>query len=588
MTQSLSLFRPGLFALLPVVMSGCDAPPQPTNELSTDAAATVTSVADEYFARTLEDTPEIAYFSGVELDRHDGVADNSLAALRIRQENVDRLLQALEEVDPAELVGTVEWITHAYLLEDLQASKGTRICRTELWNINQMGGWHSAYAQIAQLQPVGTDEFRQQSLARWSKFAEIADTEITNLKTGLENGYSAPKTVVARVINQVEGLLALDIEQSPFFSPATRDNDEAFVASTREIVEEQIYPALRRYRDYLNDIYANEARDELAITANPDGLECYAASLRSYTTLDRSGKDVYELGKKTVAANRQTVIELGTRAYELDDFKAIIDRMKADLSDRFQSKEELLEFSKDMVLRAERAMPQWVASMPEQPVEVVPFPEHEEGTGRSAHYRPASNDRPGEYRIPLHQPEEQSRGAAEAVAFHEAWPGHHLQIAVAQSVEGLHPVTQIIWFSGPGEGWARYAEALAEEMGLYTTTTGLINRRAWPARGMVVDPGLHLFGWTREQAIEFMLESGRFPESKGDEMVDRIAILPGQLTAYDSGGLEILALRRQAESALGDDFDIRDFHDHVLENGTIPLSQLRSHIEAWIAEKTEN
>jgi len=125
-------------------------------------------------------------------------------------------------------------------------------------------------------------------------------------------------------------------------------------------------------------------------------------------------------------------------------------------------------------------------------------------------------------------------------------------------------------------------------MGLYTTTTGLINRRAWPARGMVVDPGLHLFGWTREQAIEFMLNSGRFPESKGDEMVDRIAILPGQLTAYDSGGLEILALRRQAETALKGDFDIREFHDRVLENGTIPLSQLRNHVEAWIAEKTEN
>ena len=125
-------------------------------------------------------------------------------------------------------------------------------------------------------------------------------------------------------------------------------------------------------------------------------------------------------------------------------------------------------------------------------------------------------------------------------------------------------------------------------MGLYTTITGPINRRAWPARGMVVDPGIHLFGWTREQAVEFMLESGRFPESKGDEMVDRIAILPGQLTAYDSGGLEILALRRQAETALGDDFDIREFHDRVLENGTIPLSQLRSHVEKWIAEKTAN
>ena len=160
-------------------------------------------------------------------------------------------------------------------------------------------------------------------------------------------------------------------------------------------------------------------------------------------------------------------------------------------------------------------------------------------------------------------------------------------MATFQAVEGLHPVTRIIWFSGPGEGWARYSEALAEEMGLYQSTSGPILRRAWPARGMVVDPGIHLFGWTREEAKAYMAESGRFPVSSGDEMVDRIAIIPGQLTAYDSGGLEILALRRQAEEALGDDFDIREFHDRVLENGTIPLGYLRQHIEAWIASKQD-
>ena len=146
-------------------------------------------------------------------------------------------------------------------------------------------------------------------------------------------------------------------------------------------------------------------------------------------------------------------------------------------------------------------------------------------------------------------------------------------------------MTSLIWFSGPGEGWARYSEALAEEMGLYQSTSGPILRRAWPARGMVVDPGIHLFGWTREQAREYIAESGRFPVSSGDEMVDRIAIIPGQLTAYDSGGLEILALRREAEEALGDDFDIREFHDTVLENGTIPLEYLRQHVEAWLASK---
>jgi len=547
-----------------------------------DTAAAVTEIADQYYAKTLKRTPEIAYFSGVELPRHDGMEDNSLQAVQAAQAEEDEMLLALEAIDAAMLSGRGEWITHAYLLQELRSAVAQRICRNELWNVNQMGGWHSGYVQIAQLQPVGTSELRSQATTRWSLLPGYIDQEIKNLKHGLELGYSAPKTVVQRVINQVDGLLALDIEKSPFYSPATRDGDEEFTLAMTTIVAEQIYPALQRYRDFLAGPYMENARSELSVTANPDGLECYEASLQAYTTLNRSGKEVYELGQVTVAANKAVVIELGRDAYGLDDLRAIVERAKADPADKFADSDELLQFSRDMVQRAESEMARWVGNMPKQAVEVVPFEEHEEGTGMSAHYRPASADRPGEYRIPLFEPEEQSRGNAESVAFHEAWPGHHLQVAVGQSVEGLHPISQIIWFSGPGEGWARYSEALAEEMGLYTTTTGPITRRAWPARGMVVDPGIHLFGWTREEAIEFMNESGRFPDSMGDEMVDRIAILPGQLTAYDSGGLEILALRKLAEDAMGSDFDIREFHDRVLENGTIPLMQLRAHIEAWI------
>lgn len=548
-------------------------------------AAVVNDVADDYYAHVMSTTPEVAYFSGIELDRHDGLANNSLAAHAASDAVVDALLARLHTVDADNLIGDPAWITHAYLLEELEAKVGLRVCRTELWNVNQMGGWHSGYAQIAQMQPVGTPELREQSLARWSKFAGNIDRELGNLGDGIKLGYTAPKTVVQRVVDQFDGVLALDVERSPFYSPAARDDDEAFAAATRQIVEEQITPALKRYREFLAGPYMERARAELSITANPDGRACYDASLRAYTTLNRSAEEVFELGKKTVEANRASVIELGRSAYELSDFKEILDRVKSDKSDRFTSKEELLEFSRDMVKRAEAEMPNWVGTMPTQPVEVVPFEEHEEGTGMSAHYRPGAGDKPGEYRIPLHEPEEQSRGGAETVAFHEAWPGHHLQVAFAKSIEGLHPVTGLIWFSGPGEGWARYSEALSEEMGLYQTTSGPITRRAWPARGMVVDPGIHLFGWTREEAIEFMMVSGRFPETMGDEMVDRIAILPGQLTAYDSGGLEILALRKQAEEAFGDDFDIREFHDRILENGTIPLPALRTHIERWIASR---
>ena len=583
-----SQLRLAIVLVLSILASpGCHKSTPQLESPAISRAALVNEIANRYYSITLEQTPEVAYFSSVDLDRHDGMEDIRPEALQAANEVVDDMLSQLEAVDADSLKGQTEWITHAYLLQKLKASAAQRVCRYELWNVNQMGGWHLAYSQIAQLQPTGSALLRKQSITRWSGFSSYIDQNIRNLTHGLELGYSAPKSVVRRVIAQIDGLMALDTEQSPFYAPATHDDDDAFAAATRDIVTGQIVPALQRYHNFLTDTYLENAREELTVTANPDGLECYEASLRAYTTLDRSGKEVFELGQQTVAANKTTVIELGKIAYGLSDFTEIIDKANADPEDHFATKEELLQFSRESVLRAAVEMPDWLGTMPTQAVSVVPFAEHEEGTGRSAHYRPGSADRPAEYRIPLHRPEKQSRGNAEATAYHEAWPGHHLQVAVGQAVESLHPVSKIIWFSGPGEGWARYAEGLAEEMGLYLTTTGPIKRRAWPARGMVVDPGIHLFGWTREQAKDFMMESGRFPPDRGDEMLDRIAMLPGQLTAYDSGGLEILALRKQAQQTLGDDFSIREFHDRILENGTIPLLQLRVHIEAWIARSAE-
>lgn len=578
-----------LCVLLSLGIAACQ-PQTPADEDVVDSVSPVDAmndIADRYYAWTLERFPEQAYFAAVEIDRHDGLLDNTPAALAEAHAVEDALLAEVRAIDAADLVGKPEWISKAFLHETLSSSVATRICREELWNISQMGGWHSAYSQIATLQPVETAELREQALARWSHFPAFVDQEVANLKSGVEQGYTVPKPVAERVIAQIDGLLALPTEESPFFSPAVRADDAPFAESMRDVVETGIVPALQRARDYLKNEYLAVAREELSITAIPQGAECYEAKLRSYTTADRSGKDVYELGKATVAANKAGVIELGRSAYDSGDFSEILEQARNDPEDRFASRDELLGFSKDMVERAAVEMPKWVGHMPTQPVEVVPFEAHEEGTGRSAHYNAGNADRPAEYRIPLANYAEQSRGSAESVAFHEAWPGHHLQVATFQAVEGLHPVTSLIWFSGPGEGWARYSEGLAEEMGLYESVTGPIFRRAWPARGMVADPGLHLFGWTREQAKEYMLEAGRFPESMGDEMVDRIAILPGQLTAYDSGGLEILALRRQAEETLGDEFDIREFHDKVLENGTIPLGYLRQHIEAWIASKAQ-
>jgi len=574
-----------LIVLIALGLAACQAE-TPSEEIAateSSPADVMNDIADRYYTWTLDRLPEQAYFAAIDLERHDGMFDNRPEALARDQAAQDAFLAEVSAIPGDDLVGKPEWITRALVEQQLRSSVARRVCKEELWNISQMGGWHSGYSQIAMLQPVDTAERREQALVRWSKFPAFVDQEIANLKSGVEQGYTVPKSVTGRVIAQIDGLLALTTESSPFYSPAARADDEEFARAVAELVETGIQPALQRARDYLQNEYLPAARDELSITAIPNGADCYEAMLRGYTTLDRSGKEVYELGQQAVAANSAGVIELGRAAYETSDFSEILERAKNDPADKFESADELLQFSKDMVERAAIEMPKWVGTMPEQAVKVVPFEKHEEGTGRSAHYNPGNAERPAEYRIPLAKPEEEGRGNAEATAFHEAWPGHHLQVATFQAVEGVHPVTSLIWFSGPGEGWARYSEALSEEMGLYQSTSGPILRRAWPARGMVVDPGIHLFGWTREQASEYMLEAGRFPNA--DEMVDRIAIMPGQLTAYDSGGLEILALRRQAEEALGDDFDIREFHDRVLENGTIPLGSLREHIEAWIESK---
>lgn len=577
-------FVPARAALLLLVATlvACSAPrPQPVA-----ATAMVDDIADRYYAWALALAPEQAYFAGVAIERHDGLRDISPAALARQHADEDAFHAELAAVDVKSLAGTPQWVTYVLMRQELHAQVERRVCRQELWDVNQMGGWHLGYPQIATMQPVETADQREQALRRWSAYPAFIEQATDNLRSGVAQGYTAPKAVVKRVIAQLDGVLELSVDDSPYYSMAARTEDAAFAASLRRVLETQIYPALRAYRIYLEESYKPVAREALSITANPGGAACYEASLHAYTTLDRSGKAVFDLGLETVNANRERVVALGMPSYGRDEFAAILEAAKNDPRDDFTSKEDVLAFAEDAVRRAERAMPAWVGRMPTQLAEVVPFPEHEEGTGRSARYEPGNDERPGRYRIPLHKPETQSRGNVETTAFHEVWPGHHLQVAVASAGAAKHPVTKLIWFSGPGEGWARYSEALAEEMGLYSTTSGPILRRAWPARGMVVDPGLHLFGWTREQAVAFMLEAGRFSPEQADAMVDRIAILPGQLTAYDSGGLEIRALRRESEAALGDDFDIREFHDRVLEHGTIPLGDLRWHIESWIATRT--
>lgn len=252
----------------------------------------------------------------------------------------------------------------------------------------------------------------------------------------------------------------------------------------------------------------------------------------------------------------------------------------------FRSKDELLAYSRELLIAARAKTATLMDRMPAQDAIIEPERELDDSAGVSSHYDPDPDpSKPGVYRIELGNWQTEQRAEAEVAVVHEAWPGHHLQIALARKTAPDTPIAKLSFNSAYIEGWARYAEAMGEEAGIYQIEDAKIQRRIWPARGMVVDPGLHAFGWSRQQAIDYLVSSGRFDAKAADDTVDRIAVLPGQLTSYDSGGLEIKALRAEAQKALGTRFELREFNRTVLEEGVVPLAELRLHVTEWIRSK---
>ena len=549
-------------------------------------AAAVTRLADAYVAEFMARFPDQAELGGLTIERHDTLSDNSLDALRAWQSLEDGWAREINSLDAAVLRGRPEWTTLGFLQEAVESSRRTRVCRNELWPVNHLSGWQPYMAQLASVQPVGTDTARAEALTRWAQLPKYLDTEVRNLEEGARQAYSSPKSVVMLVIKQLDTLLASPVEQWPFYGPAERDKSPAFQAEWKKLLSEQVKPAIERYRAYLQGTYLAKAREAIAITANPDGEACYQASFRAYTTIERPAAETFELGRKRVEKNLAEALEIGRESLGTTDLKSLVARINDDRANHFASREELLEFATDGVSRSRKRLPEFFTRLPRADVSVEPYPAFLERDANDS-YWPAAEDgsRPAKYMITLFHFADTTRSNAEITAFHEAYPGHHLQLGLARERPAAHAITRLVGNSGFAEGWARYAEALAEEMGLYTSDYARANRRLWPARGMVVDPGIHLFGWTREQATAFMADSGRFTPEESAATVDRIAMWPGQLTAYDTGALEFFALREQAEQALGNRFDIREFHDTLLESGTVTLPMLREQVRAWLESK---
>lgn len=584
-----------IMSAVAVFLAGCgqnEPAPQIEEATLVTPQDEIVQIADDYLAGFVEHYPFAIIFSGLServTISDDAFPDNSPEGLAAFHALEDDLAERLTDLDGHEWSNTSDFVLYETLREAITANIGLRVCYRPWWGVNHMSGWQNGFARIAEAQPFETVPQRMAALSRWSQLPGYIAQEQVWLEEGMLNNYSAPKRVVARVVAQLDNLIEGGAENLPFVAFANGINDPEFRAEVGRLAADDMLPAIQAYRDFLRDVYLPKARDDLSISALPDGEACYEALLRDYHSVAIGSADTFARGFKTVEANKQGVVERGEAMFGLSQFADILERVKTDPENRFTSEEALIEYTRDLIPESREKVSAFFNALPAQDVIVEPFPDYLKGTGQSSRYEQKPlKEGPGIYRINTDNWAIDTRGGAEITAAHEGWPGHHLQIATSHTLSDRHPILSLLRSTAFVEGWARYSEALAEEAGIYESGYGQITRRAWPARGMVVDPGLHVQGWTIDEAVAFLMESGRFDEESANRMLDRIAAIPGQLTAYDTGGLEIFALRAEAADRLGDDFDIREFHDRVLENGALPVSALRSHVQNWIDAEAAN
>ncbi|MGH7533379.1 MAG: DUF885 domain-containing protein [Gemmatimonadales bacterium] len=551
--------------------------------------ARVDSIASAYWQAQLDRYPEMATEDGFPGARNGRLVDLTPAAFDAYDARLRDLERAAATVDGGALTPLGQ-VTLQMLQESLASDLSQRVCRTELWSVDQQRGLQVTLPDLAAVQPTATSEERALFLARWRGIGDLIDQQVLDLRAGLAAGYSAPRIDVTRVIDQLGHLVAAPLDSDPLLPAAARSDapnrDDRWAGQVRAEVADVIVPSFRRYLEFLREVYLSRARSSPGVTANPDGAACYRARIHAETTLDLGADSIHAIGLADVAATRQEMLTLAQKSFRTSNLDSLLPAMRADTALAFRTGDEVLAAAQAAVERVRSHLPALFGRLPAEQVAVVPMPAYEAADAPSAYYYPGTGDgsRPGRFLVNTSSPRSRPRYTIEALTYHEAIPGHHLQISLAQRL----PLPDFMRYGGTTaftEGWALYAERLADEQGFYSDDLqrmGMLFFRSWRACRLVVDTGLHALGWSRDSAIAYLSANTGLSRADVENEVDRYIADPGQALAYRLGERQILALRAEAEARLGPRFDLKAFHDAVLADGAVSLPILHNNIESWI------
>lgn len=549
----------------------------------------LSQLADRYWDRVMLASPLWASLLGDH--RFDDQVENlSRAAEEALTADLDSIVVQAKAIDPSGLDKN-DRITRHVLLSEAASQADALRSRMPEFMVDPMLGVHMDVIQgVSQLR-ANNPEQANAYLGKASKTGLLFDQALDRHREGVANGRTPPQVAIEKVLKQIDAYLESPLTADAFMQislPEEMDADDWQVEMIEQ-VREVVRPAFARYRDGIAADILPHGRppEKSGVCWLPDGEEIYRRAVKRYTTLDLDPRDLHQIGLDEIASLEDEYRALGGPVLGTTDVPTIYDRLRNDPALRFETADQVHQAAEDALARAREAIPQWFGRLPEAPCMVQPIPDIGAADATLAYYFPPADDqsRPGIFFINLTEPTTRTRFESEALAFHESIPGHHLQIAIAQELEGVPTFRRNGNVTVYTEGWGLYTERLSDEMGLYSgdlERMGILSFDSWRAGRLVVDTGLHALGWSRQQAIDyFMKNSPQAPNNIVNE-VDRYIGYVGQALAYKVGQRDLFRLREHAKQVLGSRFDIKDYHDTVLENGPVPLDLLADLVEEWI------
>jgi uncharacterized protein (DUF885 family) len=575
-------------ALLPAQLTAsANAPTTPA-----DRTRALHALFHDYWEEVLKREPEFASTLG-DKRYNDQISDYSVKAVNDWLAAEQDLLMKVAVIDPAGL-SDQDQTSRELLIRKLTEDQEAADFKEWEMPINQMGGIYSTYPDLAGHLSFTSAKDYDDWIARLHAVPRAFDQVMANMAIGIEDKRVPPKYLLEKTLEQVKQLASQKAEDSPLALPVKKFPPSISVAEqtrikteTLAVIEKQVLPAYQRLARFLEVSYIPAGRDEPGISSLPDGAKYYQFLIHHETTTNLTADQIHKIGLEEVQKDEAAMLEIAKKL-GFADLKSFRESVKANPKLRPASPEALLAAYQGHVNDMEGKLPQLFGRLPKNKLEVVRMPEYIEKTSPPAYYDPGSPEagRPGHLWVNYYDVPNRSLLNVEAIAYHEGLPGHHLQISIAQEQQGVPEFRKHLEYTAFVEGWALYSERLGKDVGFYQdpySDFGRLDADMWRAIRLVVDTGVHSQHWTRQQMVDYFHQYSAMDEPTIQSEIDRYIGWPGQALAYKIGQLEILTLRDRAKKELGDKFDIRAFHDQVIDSGALPLDVLEGRITAWIA-----